>query len=218
VNNQSYLALLALQDSDDLSKAGFHIKAIALDDVAILTTADQQYGSSWRKRGGVGAYIVGIRKADRMEQQLQRCGNDLREAVRQDRRAEGIMNDLRDLRRYFYLWDSYAMSEDWLASGSSVPELVHPLLPWEPVETVCRQNGYDIFATFRDHRGILSAVKYWRKLLLRWELVLQEERLVPGLTPMEQEHRGIDGPGYAAQQGHVVVDGPGLVDSKIQGG
>lgn len=80
-----------------------HITPIAQEDAAGLLKAHESYGNSWKKRGGVGAYIIMIRKFDRMELTCKKFGWDIFEAVKQDQRAEGIIDDIRDLRRYLNL-------------------------------------------------------------------------------------------------------------------
>lgn len=80
-----------------------HITPIAQEDAAGLLKAHESYGNSWKKRGGVGAYIIMIRKFDRMELTCEKFGWNIFEAVRQDPRAEGIIDDIRDLRRYLNL-------------------------------------------------------------------------------------------------------------------
>lgn len=100
-----------------------HLKAVALEDVAGLERAERQYGSSWKRRGGVGAFMMLARKWDRLETALKpneahpNLANgatvdrpvapwDIFEAIRSDQRAEGIIDDIRDLRRYLLLVES----------------------------------------------------------------------------------------------------------------
>lgn len=46
------------------------LRPIALGDVAQLTRKDREYGGSWKKRGGVGAFMMMARKWDRLEHQV----------------------------------------------------------------------------------------------------------------------------------------------------
>lgn len=55
------------------------LRPIALGDVAQLTRKDREYGGSWKKRGGVGAFMMMARKWDRLEHQvdeLRQYNND----------------------------------------------------------------------------------------------------------------------------------------------
>ena len=79
------------------------IEHIALDDVAVVKKKDAEYGGSWQKRGGVGAFMMACRKWDRLEQLVQRFGYDVFQAAVEDSREEGILDDLRDLRGYLLL-------------------------------------------------------------------------------------------------------------------
>ncbi len=77
---------------------------VAMQDVAEVTEKDKHYGGSWKKRGGVGAFMMAARKWDRIEQILGKDFNyDIFAAIETDRRDEGILDDIRDLRRYLML-------------------------------------------------------------------------------------------------------------------
>jgi hypothetical protein len=76
---------------------------VADTDVAALLHAEKSYGDSWKKRGGVGAFMMLARKWDRCEKAVQAKGYDIFAAVAGDGRAEGVIDDIRDLRRYLML-------------------------------------------------------------------------------------------------------------------
>lgn len=79
------------------------LELVASTDVEGLVRAEQDYGDSWKRRGGVGAFMMLARKWDRLERAVSARGYDVFEAISQDRRAEGVMDDIRDLRRYLLL-------------------------------------------------------------------------------------------------------------------
>lgn len=102
-----------------------HIKfldEIAREDVRHVEVAERNYGSSWKKRGGVGAYMMLTRKSDRIENALRPSDDDdaranlkteatvapwdIFGAIAADARPEGIIDDIRDLRRYLLLVES----------------------------------------------------------------------------------------------------------------
>ncbi len=112
-----------------------HLKQVASEDVEGLAKAEKQYGSSWKKRGGVGAFMMLARKWDRMETALQPHPDDparangsvpeqrvapwdILEAIRADGRAEGIIDDIRDLRRYLLLVESEAVARGYTRTGN----------------------------------------------------------------------------------------------------
>jgi hypothetical protein len=80
-----------------------HLSNIAAEDVQGLLAAEAQYGDSWKKRGGAGAYMIMVRKFDRLEQAMPKFNYDIFLAVEEDPRAEGVIDDIRDARRYLYL-------------------------------------------------------------------------------------------------------------------
>ena len=83
------------------------ISKIANNDVAKLIEAEKFYGISWRKRGGVGAFMMLARKWDRIEQQVQPQNWDVFEAYAKDPREEGVLDDIQDLRRYLLLVEEH---------------------------------------------------------------------------------------------------------------
>lgn len=102
-----------------------HLMGVAMADVAGLKKAQRSYGDSWKKRGGVGAFMMLARKWDRLEEALRpgegaaqgqarvvlnstdACGPfDILRAAELDKRPEGIIDDIRDLRRYLLLVES----------------------------------------------------------------------------------------------------------------
>jgi len=82
-----------------------HLPLIASEDIHGLRKAFESYGDSWCKRGGVGAFMVMARKWDRLENFLSRFrfAWDIFKAMMMDARSEGIIDDIRDLRRYLML-------------------------------------------------------------------------------------------------------------------
>ena len=88
------------------------LNEVAQEDVAGLKKAQQSYGNSWKQRGGVGAFMMLARKWDRLENRVNRsldAGDvhaspyDIFAHVAIDSRPEGIIDDIRDLRRYLLL-------------------------------------------------------------------------------------------------------------------
>lgn len=82
-----------------------HIQELANDDVTTLRTKGLTYGSSWRNRGGVGAFMMLARKWDRIENIVKADGYDVFTSVSANK--GDILDDIRDLRRYLLLVESY---------------------------------------------------------------------------------------------------------------
>lgn len=106
------------RDSGDLFLE--ELDKIAAEDVAGLKLAQKSYGNSWKSRGGIGAFMMLARKWDRLENRVKRLGDilnlsrlgrpnlqaqpyDIFQHIACDQRAEGIIDDVRDLRRYLML-------------------------------------------------------------------------------------------------------------------
>ncbi len=88
---------------DDYSPIVNNIVGLANQDVEGLHNSEQSYGDSWKQRGGVGAFMMLARKWDRLEKQVTEYNYDVFEAALDDMREEGILDDIRDLRRYLFL-------------------------------------------------------------------------------------------------------------------
>lgn len=84
------------------------IQKLAQRDIAQLQHAEKSYGDSWRKRGGVGAFMMLARKFDRIENQSMKNHWDVFGAILEDPSSAGILDDIRDLRCYLYLVEAYA--------------------------------------------------------------------------------------------------------------
>lgn len=72
---------------------------LAANDVATLMHKGKSYGDSWKRRGGVGAFMMLARKWDRIENQALAKGYDVFEACKDT----DMLDDIRDLRCYLLL-------------------------------------------------------------------------------------------------------------------
>ena len=86
------------------------IRKLANLDVSKLEQAERSYGDSWRKRGGIGAFMMLARKWDRIENQVTKDGYDIFESIYNDPSDTGILDDIRDLRRYLLLVEGFMTS------------------------------------------------------------------------------------------------------------
>ena len=79
------------------------LKFVCNTDVETLIIKGRSYGNSWKKRGGIGAFMMLARKWDRIEEAVKNNGYDVFSTYGKDARDEGIIDDIRDLRRYLLL-------------------------------------------------------------------------------------------------------------------
>ena len=89
-----------------------NIQSLADTDVQKLKQAETSYGDSWRDRGGVGAFMMLARKWDRIENHVKKDSWDIFRTISQDSSDTGILDDIRDLRRYLLLVESFTNEED----------------------------------------------------------------------------------------------------------
>jgi hypothetical protein len=80
------------------------LRKLTEEDVAGLIKAHVAYGDSWKRRGGVGAFMMLARKFDRIENQCRQQNWDIFKVIElQHNKPDGILDDIRDLRRYLLL-------------------------------------------------------------------------------------------------------------------
>ena len=87
------------------------LHGIAKSDADKLLVKEKEYDGSWKKRGGIGAFMMLARKWDRIEAQVTSHGYDVFKAFAADQRSEGIIDDIGDLRRYLLLVEAWISSE-----------------------------------------------------------------------------------------------------------
>lgn len=79
------------------------IPVIAQEDVQRVLQKDREYGASWKRRGGVGAYMTMVRKIDRLETMVAKYGWNVFEAAKSSDTSESLMDTIADLRCYLDL-------------------------------------------------------------------------------------------------------------------
>lgn len=85
------------------------ILELANNDVVVLEEKGKSYGDSWKKRGGVGAFMMAARKWDRIENIVEAHGYDIFTAGHAN--TGDILDDIADLRRYFLLIEAHVTGE-----------------------------------------------------------------------------------------------------------
>ncbi len=103
------------------------LNTVAQADVTGVTAKEVDYGSSWKQRGGTGAFMMLARKWDRLENALKKEGKtvlgdliskyDIFEHVEADKRPEGILDDINDLAGYLLLVRAELMARSHNAVG-----------------------------------------------------------------------------------------------------
>ena len=91
----------------DNPKTFLRISQIAKNDVSKLIIAERFYGDSWRKRGGMGAFMMLARKWDRIENQVSSENYDIFLTYKKNQSQEGLLDDIQDLRRYLLLVEEH---------------------------------------------------------------------------------------------------------------
>jgi len=86
------------------------LRYLAAADAGVVYEKNLTYGSSWIKRGGVGAFMMLARKWDRLENQVEPYDYDIIDLL-VDRDGSGVkdgpLDDIRDLRRYLLLVEEH---------------------------------------------------------------------------------------------------------------
>lgn len=107
-------------DSGGDMKHMLFIEAVLHQDFACLVEKERTYKGSWKKRGGVGAAMMTLRKVDRLENILASSSYDVFQAVAASKGSEAdgtALAEIRDLRRYLILVEAELMSRGVVAVG-----------------------------------------------------------------------------------------------------
>ena len=93
------------------------VKELCLNDYTSLCEAEKSYGDSWKKRGGLGAFMMLARKWDRIENLSKQHSYDIFQAIQEFPDLTGVIDDIRDLRRYLLLVEA-----EMVQMGHILPE------------------------------------------------------------------------------------------------
>jgi hypothetical protein len=121
------------------------IDFIAKNDCAMLRHKESTYGGSWKKRGGVGAFMMLARKMDRIENIAAKNGYDIFAVIQR----EGLLGsdgdliaEIRDLRGYLLLVEAEMFTRELTQAGSAgACGTVQPLLGERTQESVRTINS-----------------------------------------------------------------------------
>lgn len=82
------------------------IVPILEEDAAIVVRKDEEYGGSWIRDGGPGAFFATWRKVHRIAEIAGRHANDVFAAFADKTIGEAFVDTVADLRRYLVLWEA----------------------------------------------------------------------------------------------------------------
>lgn len=112
-----------------------HLPTIAAEDARFLAERDKSYGSSWKRRGGVGAFMMLARKWDRLEQIVKDYPYPMGTApkpqsydifgciaARPDVSDGSVLAEVRDLRRYLLLVEAEMVERGVVGGGQEMQE------------------------------------------------------------------------------------------------
>lgn len=140
------------------------VDQVAKSDAAGIKEKDAAYGGSWKKRGGVGAFMMLARKWDRIELAVQENDWDVFVTITNDHREETIFDDIRDLRRYLNLVEAEILDridtkekeravDNLRADRATSLEVTQGVDGVRRVEQVEKERAREITPTPKFHRG-----------------------------------------------------------------
>lgn len=106
------------------------MRGLAEDICKVVEQKDTDYGSSWRRRGGAGAFMVMIRKADRVENLSKQDGYDIFKTIATNR--GGIIDDIDDLIGYLLLIREHCLPQPGETHGDQVTAKVKGIAGHQP--------------------------------------------------------------------------------------
>lgn len=140
--------------SDDRFHHHPYLQRVADEDVRYVLQKDASYGASWKKRGGVGAFMMLARKWDRLDNMLdgEAWKYDVFRAIQAQAEVESaegkpqgsdgtVLAEVRDLRRYLLLVEAEMMARGVVAAPP--PPDITELLPDPPPASVLPRHHLD---------------------------------------------------------------------------
>ncbi len=101
--NDEYKRVIIPAGAERYDRQLHRLNIISRKLVEFVNYKDIQYGSSWRKRGGAGAFFTIIRKFDRFETSCSNENFDVFKCFATDNRKESILDDCLDITGYMLL-------------------------------------------------------------------------------------------------------------------
>jgi hypothetical protein len=111
-------------------------------DIGFVLAKEAEYGRSWMRRGGIGAFMMAARKWDRLEHAVAMNGYDIFAAIGKDQRPDGIMDDIRDLRNYLLLIEE-EMVQQGILDDPTDPDVTTRVGPPTPRTEQQHPFGFD---------------------------------------------------------------------------
>lgn len=118
-----------------------YLQDVVDEDVRHLVMKERTYGGSWKKRGGVGAFMMLARKWDRIENMVGEKLNGVRQydifdgISRNPTGDDGtLIAEIRDLRRYLVLVEAEMMAKHVVAKPSHLSDEQKKMV--EPYDSV----------------------------------------------------------------------------------
>lgn len=215
------------------------LRRVADSDVAGLKKAEESYGDSWKRRGGIGAFMMLARKWDRLERRCETVPKknpvvlpvqnlpsakfvrsegegdrfDIFCHIDYDPRSEGVIDDIRDLRRYLMLVEAEMIAR---GSAAAVSDHRDNDLVQEYVVLLVFDESHEHIILIKKDRGPAMVVGHWNGLGGKiedgetpQEAMSRETREEAGIAV---DPRGIqmlcalEGNGYRVHFGHTYLD------------
>lgn len=186
---------------------------IADGDVQHLNVKESTYKGSWKRRGGVGAFMMLARKWDRIEPMAEGSGYDIFALIEQQglEGADGtLIAEIRDLRRYLLLVEAEVLSR--ALKGIDVERPVVPRVHGGPVAQSHETRG----AGPADRRPPQESLDQVAAKNAAEQRALVVNRLEDGVATEDQPNGRLDRFIFVPDSGVVIVDRrkvePGEVD------
>ncbi len=140
-----------------------HIEAVAVADCEELRRKEKTYRGSWKKRGGVGAWMMIARKIDRLEEMLGDAGDIFEEIALQPAGKDGsVLAEVRDLRRYLLLVEAEVCHRwairDMGGPGTQAAQILDDVLSMN--ETVEEDPGVGVLSKSPATERVIAAIEF----------------------------------------------------------
>lgn len=152
---------------------------VSSNDVSCLIDAERSYGDSWKRRGGVDSFAMLGRKWERIETALacqrtsisESAPFDIFEHIAASPEAGGLIDDVRDLRRYLMIIEAEARKradEDVADSGSGYLDELDKLSRLDMDTIIEKEDAYgSSWKAAGGVRTFMMLARKWDRITLR---------------------------------------------------
>ncbi len=172
-----------------------HIREIAEEDVETIVVKEATYQGSWKKRGGIGAFMMLARKWDRIENMVAKHKFDIFDAIGDEMGGDDgtILAEIIDLRCYLLLVHAEMESRNTPPSSTEIESPFGYVEEDQSIKSV-EFTRHPVSITFAEFKMIESQTIGHGKMIGEvWSKIYHDPSTDTGRREMFNQHRSMYG-------------------------